>query len=166
MWFWRWSIRNRTLHYCKLAITQMQSFIIYHYEGGSGVLPSVNCFLSSSMRFMESRVKSWPAISSLSNITVIDMRQCQIRVRFEYRGMQFFKVLGKWLSMTKYLPIIVLWCSERGFYKKNHLVTCFKFFYRCPTSLGNVHTYVRVSWCRNFIKSFQYSLRNFVCYAN
>ena len=46
------------------------------------------------------------------------MRQCQIRVRFESRGMQFFNVLGKWLSMTKYFPIIVLWCSERGFYKK------------------------------------------------
>ena len=36
------------------------------------------------------------------------MRQCQIRVRFESGGMQFFKVLGKWFSKTKYLPIIVL----------------------------------------------------------
>ena len=45
-------------------------------------------------------------------------------------------------------------------------ITCFKRFYRCPTSLGSVHTYVRVSWCRNIIKSFQYSLRIFVCYAN
>ena len=96
----------------------------------------------------------------------MDKRQCQIRVRFESGGMQFFKVLGKWFSMTKYLPIIVLWCSERGFYKKNHLITCFKRFYRCPTSLGSVHTYDRVSWCRNIIKSFQYSLRIFVCYAN
>ena len=31
--------------------------------------------------------------------------------------MQFFKVLEKWFSMAKYLPIIVLWYSERGFYK-------------------------------------------------
>ena len=63
-------------------------------------------------------------------------RQCQIRVRFESRGMQFFKVLGKWLSMTKYLPIIVLWCSERGFYKKNHLITCFRRFYQRPNQLA------------------------------
>ena len=47
-----------------------------------------------------------------------DTRQCQIMVRFESRGMQFFKVLKKWFWMTKYDPIIVLWCSERGFYKK------------------------------------------------
>ena len=46
------------------------------------------------------------------------MRQCQIRVQFESVGMQFFKVLKKWFWMTKYVPIIVLWCSERGFYKK------------------------------------------------
>ena len=45
------------------------------------------------------------------------MRQCQIRLQFESRGMQFFKVLEKWFSMAKYLPIIVLWYSERGFYK-------------------------------------------------
>ena len=36
-----------------------------------------------------------------------NMRQCQIRVRFESREMQFFKVLGMWFSMTKHLPIIV-----------------------------------------------------------
>ena len=46
------------------------------------------------------------------------MRQCQIRVQFESVGLQFFKVLKKWFRMTKYIPIIVLWCSERGFYKK------------------------------------------------
>ena len=45
-------------------------------------------------------------------------RQYQIRVRFESRGVQFFKVLEKWFSMTKYVPIIILWCSEKGFYKK------------------------------------------------
>ena len=55
---------------------------------------------------------------------------------------------------------------REDFTKKNHLITCFKRFYRCPTSLGSVHTYDRVSWCRNIIKSFHYSLRIFVCYAN
>ena len=42
----------------------------------------------------------------------------QIRVQFESREMHFFYVLEKWFSMAKYLPIIVLWFSERGFYKK------------------------------------------------
>ena len=59
-------------------------------------------------------------IFSKQNMILPDqhMRQCQIRVQFESVGMQFFKVLKKWFWMTKYVPIIVLWCSERGFYKK------------------------------------------------
>ena len=57
-------------------------------------------------------------VSYRTRVRSLVMRQCQIRVRFESRGMQFFKVLKKWFWMTKYVPIIVLWCSERGFYKK------------------------------------------------
>ena len=37
-----------------------------------------------------------------------DMRQCQIRVRFESRGSQFFKTLGKCFLMTKYVPNITM----------------------------------------------------------
>ena len=37
---------------------------------------------------------------------------------FVSRRMQFFKVLEKWFSITKYVPIIALWCIERGFHKK------------------------------------------------
>ena len=68
-------------------------------------------------------------------------RQCQIRVQFESVGMQFFKVLKKWFWMTKYVPIIVLWCSERGFYKKSHLITCFRRFTNAPNHLA---VYVRI----------------------
>ena len=46
------------------------------------------------------------------------MRQCQIRVRFESRGRLFFKALVKRLWMAKYAPIIIIWCIERGFYKR------------------------------------------------
>ena len=46
------------------------------------------------------------------------MRQCQIRVRFESRGSQIFKALGKCFLMTKYAAIIIIWCIERGFYKR------------------------------------------------
>ena len=45
-------------------------------------------------------------------------RQCQIRVRFESRGSQIFKALGKCFLMTKYAAIIMIWCIERGFYKR------------------------------------------------
>ena len=70
-------------------------------------------------------------------------RQCQIRVQFESVGMQFFKVLKKWFWMTKYVPIIVLWCSEGGFYKmqKSHLTTCFRRFTSAPNHLA---VYVRI----------------------
>ena len=47
-----------------------------------------------------------------------DMRQCQIRVRFESRGRLFFKALVKRFWMAKYAPIIIIWCIERGFYKR------------------------------------------------
>ena len=69
------------------------------------------------------------------------MRQCQIRVQFESIGMQFFKVLKKWFWMTKYVPIILLWCSEKGFYKKSHLITCFRRFTNAPNHLS---VYVRI----------------------
>ena len=46
------------------------------------------------------------------------MRQCQIRVRFESRGRLFFKALVKRFWMAKYAPIIIIWCIERGFYKR------------------------------------------------
>ena len=57
-------------------------------------------------------------VSYRTRVRSLVMRQCQIRVRFESRGMQFFKILKKWFWVTRYVPIIVLWCSERGFYKK------------------------------------------------
>ena len=46
-------------------------------------------------------------------------RQCQIRIRFESRGRPFVKALEKWFLMTKYAPIIIIWCIERGFFKKS-----------------------------------------------
>ena len=45
-------------------------------------------------------------------------RQCQIKVRFESRGRLFFKALEKRFWMAKYAPIIIIWCIERGFYKR------------------------------------------------
>ena len=47
-----------------------------------------------------------------------DTRQCHIRIRFESRGRLFFKALVKHFWMTKYAPIIIIWCIERGFYKR------------------------------------------------
>ena len=46
------------------------------------------------------------------------MRQCQIRVRFESRVSQFFKALGKRFWLAKYVPIIIICCIEKGFYKR------------------------------------------------
>ena len=65
-----------------------------------------------------------------------NMRQCQIRVRFESRGSQFFKTLGKCFLMTQYTANIIIWCIERGFLQKNHLITCFRRFYQHPNHLA------------------------------
>ena len=45
-------------------------------------------------------------------------RQCQIRVRFESRVSQIFKALGKRFWLSKYVPIIIVCCIEKGFYKR------------------------------------------------
>ena len=70
-------------------------------------------------------------------------------------GCNFSRFFENGFQVPNIFQLLYYDVVREDFTKKNHLVTCFKLFYRCPTSLGNVHTYVRVSWCRNFIKSFQ-----------
>jgi len=58
------------------------------------------------------------SVVPLAMFTYLHRRQCQIRVRFESRGRLFFKALVKRFWMAKYAPIIIIWCIERGFYKR------------------------------------------------
>ena len=99
--------------------------------------PKANNFHRSNLlNISHSHYLSTAAIHPYSWKSCKRMRQYQIRVHFESRGMQFFKVLKKGFWMTKYVPIIVLWCSERGFYKKSHLITCFRRFTDAPNHLA------------------------------
>ena len=67
-------------------------------------------------------------------------RQCQIRVQFESRVIHaIFKVLENWFSMTKYLPIVVLWCSEGGF---NKIITWSPAFGVFTDALNHLAVYI------------------------
>ena len=100
-------------------------------------------------RTIDSKVKrSWGSVRSGSGLSP--------------EGANFTRNLES-ILMTKYAPNIIMWCIERGFYKK---ITWSPVLCVFTNTLGSVHTYVRVNWCRNIIKTFQYSFRIFVCYAN
>ena len=80
----------------------LQPWLLQHMTGTSGFRVERMLTRFVAQNFKDYRGIDWQKIVSQHK------RQCQIRVRFESREMQFFKVLGKWFSMTKYLPIIVL----------------------------------------------------------
>ena len=63
------------------------------------------------------------------------MRQCQIRVRFESRGSQIFKALGKCFNDQICCNYYNMMYWEM-ILQKNRLITCFRRFYQRPDHLA------------------------------
>ena len=80
--------------------------------------------------------------------------------------MQFLKVLEKWFSMAKYLPIIVLWYSERGFYK---IITWSPVLGVFTDALNHLAVYMPITGWVDVEKSIKVANMHSefcVCYAN